>query len=163
MADEQLELQQKYAWDWFSYHASQRLTAFNFFLVLMGAVIVGLGQALSHDLRLLDVALGVVGGLIAVAFWALDVRNEELVYRGRDALDAIEPRLGVSILSGDDDRAKLGEALEGRIQGCIYRYVAAKQSRLRWFTHSRWLRIVILTMGLLSAAVGILAAAGVGK
>lgn len=35
------EIAYKYAWDWFSYHAAQRLTTFRFFLIIIGVVVVG--------------------------------------------------------------------------------------------------------------------------
>lgn len=31
----------KYAWDWFSYHAAQRLIAFRYFLLIIGAISLG--------------------------------------------------------------------------------------------------------------------------
>jgi hypothetical protein len=161
MADDQLELQQKYAWDWFSYHASQRLTAFNFFLVLMGAVIVGYGQAFSDRAEALGVALGLLGFIVAVAFWAMDVRNEELVRCGREALGRLEPRIGVSITGSDGSREQLKGAMGNPVQGYIYAHLVA--GRPQWITHGRWLRAVISLMGLMSVAAGVWAAAGFGK
>ena len=35
------EKAQNYAWNWFEYHAGQRLTSFNYFLILIGVVVVG--------------------------------------------------------------------------------------------------------------------------
>lgn len=40
----------KYAWDWFQFHADQRLKAFNFFLVLLGILIVAYGAAMKESL-----------------------------------------------------------------------------------------------------------------
>ena len=147
-----LELQLKYAWDWFEYHAGQRLTAFNFFLVLMGAVIVGYAQALIHHSKTLGVALGVLGGLVALAFWAMDIRNEELVDYGRSALDDLEEKLGMSIRKDEAQRTQLGRVLDGRTQRHIYQWALAKKTRMRWFSHGRWLRIVITVMGCSSLA-----------
>lgn len=44
MSDAPTELATRtdYAWDWFAYHAGQRLTTFNFFLVIVGVLTVGL-------------------------------------------------------------------------------------------------------------------------
>ncbi len=41
----QLKDKLDYAWKWFEYHAGQRLVAFNFLLVLMGALSVGYYKA----------------------------------------------------------------------------------------------------------------------
>jgi len=156
-----LELRMKYAWEWFEYHAGQRLTAFNFFLVLTGAVVVAYAQAVAHHSKTLGVGLGLFGGLVAFAFWAMDVRNEELVNCGREALDRLEEVLGMSIRRQDSDRAQLQKALRDWPQNRIYGWVAKdKRRRGRWLTHGRWLRIVIVATGALSLAAGGWACAG---
>jgi hypothetical protein len=45
-----LPTRMKYAWDWFQYHADQRLKAFNFFLVILGILIVAYGAAMKEGL-----------------------------------------------------------------------------------------------------------------
>jgi hypothetical protein len=53
MADREFELHQakmRYAWDWFSYHADQRLKAFNFFIVIIGILIVTYGTAMKESI-----------------------------------------------------------------------------------------------------------------
>jgi len=39
-----------YAWAWFQYHADQRLKAFNFFLVILGILVVAYGAAMKEGL-----------------------------------------------------------------------------------------------------------------
>jgi hypothetical protein len=39
--EQRLETELTYAWNWFQYHAGQRLTAFNFFLVMRSARVRG--------------------------------------------------------------------------------------------------------------------------
>lgn len=79
-----------YAWAWFSYHANQRLTAFHYFLIIVGILATGYATSLEKDLYLMQVILGTVGITISVAFLALDVRNATLVNDGRDALWNLE-------------------------------------------------------------------------
>jgi hypothetical protein len=147
MTDDQLDLKVRYAWDWFSYHARQRLTAFNFFLILMGAVVVGYAQAVTSHAPVVGAALGFLGAFVAQAFWAMDVRNEELVSCGRVALDDLELQLGLSIRYEDRVRGQLGEVLQNPVAKWLHLRLGAK-----WFRHSRWLRMVIIVMGLLSVA-----------
>ncbi len=93
-----------YAWNWFAYHASQRLQAFNFFLLILAALATGYLTALDKDYGLLQIAIGVAGILISFAFLALDFRNEQLVTDGRHALRQLERALGTSIHRSDYDR-----------------------------------------------------------
>jgi len=45
-----LRTQMHYAWSWFQYHADQRLKAFNYFILLLGALLVAYGTAMKeHD------------------------------------------------------------------------------------------------------------------
>jgi hypothetical protein len=84
-----------YAWNWFSYHANQRLTAFHYFLIIVGFLVAGYVTCVEKKLYALQVVLGFVGVLISVAFLALDARNEQLVDDGRDALRKIEQALAM--------------------------------------------------------------------
>jgi hypothetical protein len=148
--EKKLELELQYSWDWFSYHAGQRLTAFNFFLVLMGAVVVGYTQAVDNELPALGIALGGLGALVAFAFLAMDVRNEELVRCGRAALDQVEAQMGVTIRKDDEDRKYLPDARKGLVAGLLLWPFKDEE-----VTHRTWLRNVIAVMGLLSLAAGV--------
>jgi len=44
------QVKMNYAWGWFQYHADQRLKAFNFFLVILGILIVAYGAAMKEGL-----------------------------------------------------------------------------------------------------------------
>ncbi len=82
-----------YAWAWFQYHASQRLSSFNFFFVLGGALTAGYLAALNGEYYGLAVALAVVLLIVAVLFWRLDQRNSELVKIGEAYLKESEDKL----------------------------------------------------------------------
>lgn len=161
-SDSQAETEQAYAWNWFSYHAGQRLTAFNFFLVILGAVLVGYVQAITNDLQALGVVLGLFGLLVSLAFWAIDVRNAELVACGRAALDKLEGSLSINIRADDHERARLGEVIQGPLETRVYKWLTSDQSsrqpRLRLYTHTFWLRNVLVAAGVLSAAAFLWAA-----
>jgi hypothetical protein len=97
------EAARKYAWEWFSYHASQRQTVFRFFLILVGAIIGGyLAVLKSPDpkhLYLFGAALTVLSFL----FWRLDVRSRTLINLAEAYLRVDEARLAQA-LNNDDIR-----------------------------------------------------------
>lgn len=104
VAPNKLSIQQKYAWDWFSYHANQRMTALNFFFVTVGIFAVAYSKCVEHQWRVIGALVGVFGFVTSIAFCFLDVRNEELVNCARQALDTIEGQLELTIRSDDHKR-----------------------------------------------------------
>ena|ERR1700686_5692075 len=83
----------EYSWKWFEYHAGQRLSAFRFFMVFLGAMAVALGQALKEgQFHVIALIAGPLGILISVAFLMLEFRNEALVQIGREALKSLEKK-----------------------------------------------------------------------
>ena len=84
----------EYAWKWFSYHAEQRLKAFHFFLIFIGVIVVGLSNCWGKSNLWVAGALIYLFGIIScILFWFLEIRNEELVNYGRDALKKIEEKM----------------------------------------------------------------------
>jgi hypothetical protein len=146
--DEGERIEFDYAWGWFQYHASQRLTAFNFFLVIVGLILVAYAQAIDRHWVVFGIGLGMLGAIVAAGFLALDVRNLELVMRGKAALKTLELEraMRVSLIDRNGDRAELGKALltDGIGDGvsrCIGRWFG-------WFfQHRLWLRGVIFVVG----------------
>jgi len=102
----------QYAWGWFSYHAAQRLNAYRFFLIMIGVVIVGYLKCVEMHWPRFGVVVGLFGALIAVAFWLLEIRNEELVHCGRAALDKLEAQFLMTIRKDEKSRAFLEESLD---------------------------------------------------
>lgn len=115
---DKFQIEQQYAWNWFSYHASQRISAFNFFLIISGATVAGYFRCVEHldDPRWhwFGVFVGLFGVLVSVAFVLLDVRNEELVNCGRNALDILEKEVRMDIRENDFKRTCLGESMPPR-------------------------------------------------
>ncbi len=164
--DKQRELELRFAWEWFQYHASQRLTAFNFFLVIMGALVVGYSQAAARSSEILGVALGLLGAIVSLAFWALDIRNQELVECGRSVLERAGLPLQRSIMKESENRGQLHKSLPWPVplwfkEPPAGQFLSATKERgCRWFTHRRWLRLVLLVAFALSVGATAWAIAG---
>jgi len=134
--EQRLQTELNYAWSWFQYHAQQRLTAFNFLLIVVGVVAVAYSQAVEKGWDGVGVAVGALGALIATGFLMLDVRNEELVDCGRAALERLELQLGVCPSHEAGQRVQLAQT------GWIGTFAVASVRRTGWISHSRWLRII---------------------
>lgn len=81
----------QYAWNWFDYHARQRLTTFNFFLIIIGALAYGYIRVLPiNDMKWLAAWIGLFAFIVSIAFLCIEVRNTILVDDGRQALDKLE-------------------------------------------------------------------------
>jgi hypothetical protein len=80
----------QYAWDWFSYHAEQRTSMFNYFLAAAALLVAGFASAVSSRAWPLALAIAFVGLAVSSCFIKLDKRNEELVGLGKDGLLGVE-------------------------------------------------------------------------
>lgn len=151
-----------YAWNWFQYHASQRLTAFNFFLVLIGFLLVTFAQAVHYDWVAVGCAIGLLGALVSFGFWALDVRNEELIQCGWSALSELEGDARLGIVAACDERTHLVSAL-GRSPlgtGLFGKGMNGESKRTRIFKHRTWLRLIMAAVGIAFSVAAIWAVAG---
>lgn len=83
----------KYAWGYFHFHASQRLTTFNFYLVVCGLIIAAYATALkeSYDTPV-ALLLGFVLTLMSFVFWKLDRRNRQMIWNAEEALKELEDK-----------------------------------------------------------------------
>jgi len=93
----------EYAWKWFEFHADQRLRAFYYYLIIIGALGYGYLFCLNSDNKVsvssLAPLLGFLGALISVAFLIIEIRNVDLVNIGRDELRRLN--LKPSIINHD--------------------------------------------------------------
>ncbi len=70
-----------HAWRFFELHANQRMTVFNFFLVLVGLLVAGIAATLQGSARFsaLGIALGALLVPLSFLFWKLDQRVSFLI------------------------------------------------------------------------------------
>ena len=116
----------KYSWDWFEYHAGQRLLTFRFFLILFGLLSAAYYKAWVDNSTEFALIIAAFGILVSVTFFILDIRNVKLVNIGRDALIAIENSEMFS--NAPDNAVKL---------------LNEDKNKIFFLTHTLWLRILI--------------------
>lgn len=80
----------QYAWDFFDFHATQRTTMFNFFLVFVGFIFAGYASLLKDAPFPLAMVVALVGAVLTFIFIFLDRRNEELVHIAEAVLESLE-------------------------------------------------------------------------
>jgi hypothetical protein len=82
----------EHAWNWFALHATQRMQAFNFFVVAAAFLIAAYAFILEEHPAAAAV-LALVGAWLT--FWVnrLDARSRQLVDAGEDALRVSQARL----------------------------------------------------------------------
>jgi uncharacterized membrane protein len=81
-----------HAWNYFTLHANQRMSVFNFYLVLVGLLTAGMVKTFEKDfpLPILGSVLGLLLAFVSIVFWRLDKRTGFLINRAENALMVIE-------------------------------------------------------------------------
>jgi|ERR1700722_18351328 hypothetical protein len=83
-----------HAWNYFAFHAQQRQTVFNFFLILVGASIAAYAATLAKpEATYFHLTIGLLILTSSALFWRLDKRNARLVKLAEEALKKLEFRL----------------------------------------------------------------------
>jgi hypothetical protein len=96
-------------WDWYKYHADQRLRSFNFFVVFVGGLFVLLGSADVNNHHLIARVAAALGVLLSIGFFMLDVRNAQLVDIAGDAIKNPGTTLADVIRSADQKTITWGD------------------------------------------------------
>jgi hypothetical protein len=84
------EVQLDYAWKWFSYHAAQRISMFNFFLAGVALLAGALATLFAASLYTEALAVSILGCVVCIIFRGLDSRNRDLISLGERLLLALE-------------------------------------------------------------------------
>ena len=80
----------EYAWRYFNFHATQRTTMFNFFVVFSGFLVNACILLLQRENYVLLLIASTFGTAITLFFVFLERRNEELVHVAEDYTDPLE-------------------------------------------------------------------------
>jgi hypothetical protein len=104
----------------------------NFQLISMAFIVAGYGTALRNNTAVAAGAVALVGLVVALAFWRLDIRTRDLVVASEQALDQLQTRLA--------DRAAVPEL----------RLVAAVATSRRLSSYRVVIRLLCLAFSILS-------------
>ncbi len=148
----------KQAWDYFHMHSGQRLTTFNFYIVISSVITTGLVATFQKDYQLprLGIALGLLLSFFSFIFWKVDSRNRQLIKGAEEALIFFEKASGFEDTNGVPHVAKIF-LREG--YGTSQR--RAGKSTLPWKKHYSYttsLNLVFLAFALIGLLGGIIAA-----
>jgi len=88
--DERAKLQFDYGWKWFESAARQRMTMFNYYLIITGILANALVVSYKEGYSVITVAIGVIGILTSLGFLSFDVRNRGMAAIGEDILEKLE-------------------------------------------------------------------------
>lgn len=144
-----------YVWNYFQMHASQRLTTFNFYIVISSVIATALFATFQQGYKFpyFGVFLGFLLSLLSFVFWKLDCRNKFLIKQAEEALKHFEIQFR---LASPDDKSEphvsqifMREEYSTNIQ--------RKKTYFLWkrhFSYSDCFNLVFVTFG----ASGLLAA-----
>ncbi len=84
--------QREYAWNYFQLHASQRMSSFNFFVVIAALLTTAMGATFKSDYthHWIGITMGLSLSIISYVFWKLDQRTRYLIHHAEAALKALE-------------------------------------------------------------------------
>lgn len=101
-----------HAWRYFSLHAEQRMTVFNFYVASAGLALTGLAWTLADGSTRwpLGAAAGVGAAALSFVFWRLDQRGSQLVKTAEDALVALEAGLPTAAAVTTTERSLVSNA-----------------------------------------------------
>jgi hypothetical protein len=102
-----LKARQEYGWGWFDFHAKQRTTIFNYFLVALALVMNAFATLMRSGPYYIAVMVAVAGALAAFAFLCLEVRNRQLVRWGEEVPQDSERNFLFSSISGEASVSKI--------------------------------------------------------
>lgn len=131
-----------HGWRHFEFHAQQRLSLFNFYVVLCGLIVAAWATVMTSDDRLPGVAffLSSLLTLFSFIFWKMDQRNADLTKRSEALMGAAEKRLftaGECLFCQDE----IDEPLRSELPLI-----------LRKWSHGRSLRVMFFFVGALGIA-----------
>lgn len=106
----------EHLWKYFEIHAQQRMTVFNYYIVIAGATLTGIGFCLQQGVDYNYVAsfLGFFLMLSSFLFWKLDERVSTLIKEVESALIEFESEMGsdkYSIFTNDKNNRELSSSI----------------------------------------------------
>jgi hypothetical protein len=131
----------KQAWDYFAIHASQRISTFNFYIVLSSLLTTTYFSSFKVDSNLQSArpALAVLLICFSFIFWKLDKRNRYLIKNAEAALKIFEAN---EISADPQTRLFTAEAASVRPRTKLYKSI--KTAHTRDFSYSDCFNLVFV-------------------
>src|SRR3954452_19626507 len=85
-----------YGYRWFEYHAQQRISAFNMYIIVYSGVCAATSYFIKEKMQAGPIVLSVVMMLLSLLFWQLDVRGRQLVGIGERIISESWREAGLS-------------------------------------------------------------------
>lgn len=87
---------QDYLWNYFQFHAGNRLITFRFFLIICGFLIGGIITSIKLELnQVISILLSVLLSAFSFLFYKLDSRNRHLIKLSENGLKYIESKWNI--------------------------------------------------------------------
>jgi hypothetical protein len=136
--DPTLKDHREYAWQYFSLHAQQRMSLFNFFVVFSSLAVTGLSATFQEKTRshTIGIGFGILLMVVSFIFWRLEERVRFLIKHAENALKWIENKCPLDNQQDEPHELCLFTREESRTEG--------KQP----YTYSRCFRLAFLVFGL---------------
>lgn len=109
MADDKTvhEIALEYGFKWFEFHAQQRISTFNFYLIVLSGLVAAASFSIKEKIWVGSIVTSLMMLGASILFWQLDVRNRQLIDIGEAILSDSWQKTG---LSGELNPAALSKA-----------------------------------------------------
>lgn len=99
-----------YGFRWFEYHAKQRITTFNFYLIIYSGLAAAFAFLLKERIAAGSILVSLLMLLMSILFWQLDIRNRQLIEIGEEIVIASWTAAGLDDLPDPVARARIRQA-----------------------------------------------------
>lgn len=151
------EALRKQAWDYFQMHSGQRLTTFNFYIVISSVITTALFTTFQKEYQVprVGIALGLLLSLFSFIFWKVDTRNKQLIRGAEAALKFFEDTSELKDRDGEPHVAKVF-----RHEEYATTKRKAEKTLIPWkrhYSYSNSFNLVFLTFGLIGLLGAVIA------
>jgi hypothetical protein len=132
----------EHGWRHFEFHAQQRLSLFNFYIVLCGLLVAAWATVMTSDesMREVGILLSVLLSFFSYVFWRFDQRNADLTKQAETVVGLAEERL-----FGTDSKLFCAEKIDEPLG-------KARHPIRRHWSHGTSLRVIFIGVGLIGLA-----------
>lgn len=101
---------QDYLWNYFQFHAGNRLITFRFFLIICGFLIGGIITSIKLEFnQVISILLSILLSVFSFLFYKLDSRNRHLIKLSENALKYIEGKWRIEANRNESQSSTIAE------------------------------------------------------